>query len=305
MSIPNYMVYAHGRQHCNPRSVNLGNTLVIMNCDNSVLNLSLENYYQMMIFATSISDMNMNNIEDVLKKIDTLQKSFTKSGKNSGLCAYSGICPNLYLSPITGGFMAKTPFKLFWEKIPQNEISTNVLENILNERKKIISSPGAFDNPKCLSQLERLCLWGWMNQENHDQNWSKNTAPDKFFIQSEIPLGSIYKSCGNKQYLCDDESSKDGHTLHDIIQTINNYDGGAPKILFVVSCAIGETNIREFSTPVSNITCMIRKYIQNILHVSGYKIVQEAGGQTFITKGNKRYKVMFKKDKLQFLLCEI
>lgn len=170
------------------------------------------------------------------------------------------------------------------------------------KEKKFISSPCAFDNPKYLSQLERLCLWGWMNQEKHDQNWRENTAPDKFFIQSEIPLGSIYKSCGNKQYLCDDESSKNGHTLYDMVRTIDNYDGGAPKILFVVSCAIGETNIREFSTPISNIKCMIQRYIQSVL--PEYNIIQ-TGGETYVKHGKNRYKVIFKKRKLQFLLCEI
>lgn len=300
--IPSYMVHAHGVQHCSPRSVNLGNTLVIMNCDNSLLHISLEDYYEMMIFATSISDMNSSNIDDVLAKIDRFTRSFDKTGKNTGLCAYYGTCPNLFLSPITGGFMAKLPVQLYWEKCPNQPIPSEVLEQKLEERRDFITSPQAFDDPRYLSQLEKLSIWGWMNNpKNTNDNWTNASLPDKYYISSEVPLGSIYpmrRQQPDQQYLCYDESSTIGHTLHDVVRTIDKYDGGAPKILFVISCAIGDTNIREFSTPVTNIKCIMTRYIQSFF--PNYKIVQQ-GGETYVKHGKTWYKVKISNGKLRLI----
>ena len=130
--------------------------------------------------------------------------------------------------------------------------------------------------------------------KSEDQQW-KNTKPDKYILHSDVPFGSIYQTFGKKQYLCVDESPKIGHTLSDVVNTLNTYDHDAPKILIIISCAIGTIDIREFSTPVSNVNEMIKQYIQ---HITKCKIVQK-GGETFIKRGKKWYKAQILDGKLR------
>lgn len=290
-SIPNYMVFAHGIQTCNPRTVDLGNTLVIMNCNNTNLYFNIEIWYQIMILATSIGDIqsDKNNIEHFLEKINTFRQT-VRTVMHQDICAFYGTCPNILFTPICGGFAAKLPVTLYNNN---NEIEpTCVIQSNLNRRRLILPHINENQNTHLLTPFEKFVM-------KNKLNLNVDSIP-KYKIYSETYLGDLYpmQEYENHNYryqkLGIDEDNI-GYTLNDLVCGLNPT---IPKILLIFSCTTGDVEPRNISTPVPNIVCLIRRYIESIIG-SQYNIYQR-GGKTYIQKQNNIYQAKFKNGKLIF-----
>lgn len=283
------MVFAHGVQYCHPRTVDLGNTLVIMNCTNEIIYITLEIWYQIMIFATSTTDITCRNVQSFLDKVNALRQS-VKNVTGQDLCAFYNRCPNILFSPICGGFTAKLPIDLYHPCNPQNPVPTAELERVYGSRKNIITQP---IQPCQLTPFERVAtrkVFGYCEQ----------IVPN-YYIHSDQYLGQFYDfKCSNgKRYqiLGHHENNNITHTLGSFIDILRGQkpETEIPRIVFVIACSIGPTDFKYISTPVPNLSCMILRYI-NSQH--SFRVVQR-GGNTYIKKGKHVYRVTLKNGKLR------